>query len=312
MKSKDRRIFPLLTLRPFEAAARFRSMSAAARELGVTQPAVSRHLDALDAALGQPVFRRSPKGLELTEVGHILLKSVTETLSTLDETVAQIREPHRDRTIWLAMNTGLAHFWLSPRLAKLRSALPNVYLRLLQTDRDDELSTGDYDLAIRFGNGRWKNCTSSKLLAEIVVPVSANEYLRTDDLLRKTRTSTSLTKAKLLHLDQAGSRWLTWPMWFEHQGLRGQTEPPPLTYSAYPLLLQAAVAGEGVALGWYGLVDNLLKSGDLVAVGDVVRRDTHGYFLCKPSGRSMTATKERLVARLANWIATEFKEVDSH
>lgn len=308
MALQKKPIFPLLALRPFEAAARHRSMSAAARELGVTQPAVSRHLNTLELALGQPVFRRSPRGLELTESGQKLLGTVSEILSSLDETVEQIRAPHRDRTIWLAMNTGLAQLWLSPRLARLRKALPNVYLRLLQTDRDDELNTGDYDLAIRFGNGRWKNCTSTKMLSEIVVPVCSTAYLREDRELRKSRSPASLARSKLLHLDQSGSRWLTWPTWFEKQGVDAGTEPPPLMYSAYPLLLQAAMAGEGVALGWLGLVDNLLKKGELIAVGDVVRRDTHGYFLCRPLHRPMTAAKDRLIAKVANWIAAEFKE----
>jgi DNA-binding transcriptional LysR family regulator len=309
MTPPKKRPLPLPSLRPFAAAARHRSMSAAARELGITQPAVSRHLHMLELALGKPVFLRSPRGLELTESGQRLLDTAGPMLAALDATVEEIRAPHRDRTIFLAMNSGLAQLWLSPRLARFRKAFPNVYLRLMQTDRDEDLLAGDYDLAIRFGNGRWRNCSAAKMLSEIVVPVCAKDYLARDAQLRKARTPAALARARLLHLDQSSSRWLTWPLWFEKQGIEAGQEPPDLLYSAYPLLLQAATDGEGVALGWIGLVDGLLKKGTLVAVGDVVRRDTHGYFLCRPAQRSLSAAKEKLVQQVQDWIAAEFKQI---
>ena len=293
---------PLSTLRAFEAAARLGSMSAAARELKVSQPAISRSLLHLEGDLGQPLFRRNPQGLVLTDAGRMLQRALDAGLATLSEAADAIRAPDRDRTVWLAANSGFAQQWLAGRLADLRTALPNLYLRLTTSDRDEELDAGDYDLAVRFGTGQWRGSSCIKLLPERVMPVCSPAYLAKHRKLAEARSPAALRHEHLLHLEESSSRWLTWASWFAAQGIQAPLERPALTYASYPLLLQAALAGEGVALGWQALIERQLADGSLVPLLPPLQRDSHGYFLCRPRGRRLTQAKGFLVDAVAAWI----------
>ncbi len=279
-------------------------MSAAARELGVSQPAISRMLAQLETFLGQPLFQRTRRGLALTDAGRSLQRAVEAAFSTLSEATDGIKAPDRDRTVWLTANSGFAQQWLAMRLPSLRRALPNVFLRLTTSDRDQELDEGDFDLAVRFGTGQWRGCTNRKLLPERVVPVCAPSYLARRRKLAKAPSAAVLAGERLLHLDESSARWLTWASWLSAQGVRTALERPTLLYASYPLLLQAAVAGEGVALGWVELVEDLIREGRLVAFLPPLQRDSHGYFLCQPRHRRMTQAKTYLVDAVASWIVT--------
>jgi DNA-binding transcriptional LysR family regulator len=293
---------PLASLRPFAAAARSGSMSAAARELGVSQPAISRSLAHLETHLGQPLFRRSHRGLTLTDAGRALQLAVESAFGLLSEASDAIRAPDKDRTVWLTANSGFAQQWLAQRLPDLRRALPQVYLRLTTSDRDGELDAGEYDLAVRFGTGQWRGLRSTPLLPERVVPVCAPRYLAKRRRLARAASPAMLAGEHLLHLDESSSRWLTWTSWFAAQGLATRLERPALLYASYPLLLQAALAGEGIALGWQALIERQLQDGSLVPLCRPFQRDSHGYFLCRPRGRRVSQAKGFLVDAVADWI----------
>ena len=294
---------PLASLRPFEAAARLGSMSAAARELGVSQPAISRTLAHLESHFGQPLFRRSHRGLALTDAGRALQRAVEAAFTLLAEASAGIRAPDRDRTVWLTANSGFAQQWLAQRLPELRRAMPQLFLRLTTSDRDEELDAGDYDLVVRFGTGQWPRMRSTQLLPERVMPVCAPRYLAKRRRLAKAASPAVLAGEHLLHLDESSSRWLTWTSWFAAQGLKPRLERPALLYASYPLLLQAALAGEGIALGWQALIERPLADGSLVPLLPPLERDSHGYFLCRPRGRRMSQAKAYLVEAVADWIS---------
>ena len=190
-----------------------------------------------------------------------------------------------------------------PRLAALRAAEPGLFLRLVTSDRDDELDLADCDLAIRFGTGTWPHCRAVRLWDEEVAPVCSPAYLAThSDLGRSDLKAADLVTAQLLHMDEASERWLTWASWFAAQGVTTRLPRPALLYATYPLLLQAVLAGDGVALGWHGLIDDLVAERRLVRLAPSVRRAAHGYYLCRPEGRTLPATTARLVDRVAAWI----------
>ena len=298
---------PMGALRPFEAAARLGSMSAAARELGVSQPAVSRMLAHLESFLGQPLLMRTRRGLTLTDAGLTLQRAVDGAFASLSQATDELKAPDRDRTVWLTANSGFAQQWLALRLPALREALPHVYLRLTTSDRDQELDAGEFDLAVRFGTGQWRGSTSIKLLPERVVPVCAPSYLARHRKLVKAPSVAVLARERLLHLDESSARWLTWASWFAAHGARPTLERPTLLYASYPLLLQAALAGEGVALGWVELVEDLIAEGRLAAILPTLKRDSHGYFLCRPKNRTMTKAKGHLVDLVASWIVAHCK-----
>ncbi len=297
---------PAAALRPFEAAARLGSISAAARELGVTQPAISRHLAQLEADLRQSLFERTARGLRLTDAGRALQAAVAPALGGIAEAAAALRAPDRDRTIRLIANPGFAQQWLAPRLNLLRAAMPNLYLRLTTSDREDDYDDGDFDLAVRFGTGQWKGWNASMLLPEQVTAICAPSYARERPaLLAPGFKPADLLGERLLHMDEISGRWFTWRTWLGSLGVAAAIPPPKLLYASYPLLLQAAVAGEGVALGWGGLIDDLLARNWVVALAASVTRKQHGYFVCYRERRQATLAKQAVVAVLAEWLAAQ-------
>ncbi|HLY58946.1 MAG TPA: LysR substrate-binding domain-containing protein [Stellaceae bacterium] len=308
----DRLLPPVGALRPFEAAARLGSLSAAARALGVTQPAISRRIDGLEAWLGVALFDRSPRGLRLTSAGAVMRDAVAGAFERLEEAVVQLRPQDADRTVTIAAHPGFAQLWLAPRLAALQAALPTGYFRLVATDREDEFDTGGFDLAIRFGAGDWPGWRARKLLPERIVPVCSPSYRVQHPALAEFPVSPkALAKDQLLHMDEISTRWLTWSGWFAAQGITTKLDRPRLVHASYPLLLEAALRGEGVALGWLGLVDAALASGALVALCHPLERPDRGYFLCWREGRTISAAKRRLLERVRTWLVAAVSPVRS-
>jgi LysR family transcriptional regulator, glycine cleavage system transcriptional activator len=289
------RLPPLAALIPFEAAARLGSMSAAARELGISQPAISRHLAGLEADLGQILFIRTRRGLCLTAAGRDFQGVVAPALDQIRQASGRLRPGGRHRTIRIAANFGFAQQWLMPRLPGMRQALPDLFLHLLTSDREEELGQAECDLAIRFGTGAWPGQRAVKLFDEEAFPVCSPDYLARYPALRDG----DLAAVALLHMAAADAGWFTWTSWLAAQGSAIRPERPRLIYPTYPLLLQAALTGEGAALGWRGLVDDLLAEGRLVQLLPGLRRTDRGYFLCLPERPAGAAAPIRAVA---DWI----------
>jgi LysR family transcriptional regulator, glycine cleavage system transcriptional activator len=270
----------MAALIPFEAAARLGSMSAAARELGISQPAISRHLAALEGDLGQVLFIRTRRGLRLTAAGQAYQAAVAPALGQIRDATLRLRPRGAGRSLRLAANFGFAQQWLMPRLPALRRMLPDLVLHLVTSDREEELALADADLSIRFGTGAWPGQRAMKLFDEEAFPVCSPDCLARHPRLGQG----DLAAASLLHMEESNSRWFTWESWLGRPAL-----PRRLIYPTYPLLLQAALAGEGVALGWRGLVDALVAEGRLVQLAPGITRADRGYFLCLPEAASAPA-----------------------
>ena len=293
---------PISALIPFDAAARLGSMSAAARELGISQPAISRHLQLLERDLGQVLFQRNRRGLALTAAGRSYHQAVTAGLDHIGQATQQLRALTGDQTIRLTANFGFTQQWLMPRLARLRAAFPKVLFRLQTSDLDDDLSLGDSDLAIRFGGGQWSGWHSRQLLVEEVFPIAAPAYLAAHPAAaRPGLRPADLPKAHLLHMDEGSQRWLTWAEWLRLNNVTTPPERPRFVYSTYPLLLQATLAGEGISLGWGGLVESLLASGSVVQLLPALRRAQRGYFVTFRQGHPA----EKVLRRITDWFMAE-------
>jgi DNA-binding transcriptional LysR family regulator len=275
----------MTALIPFEAAARLGSMSAAARELGISQPAISRHLAALEGDLGQVLFVRTRRGLRLTSAGLEYQAAVAPALGQIRDATQRLRPGGAARSLRLAANFGFAQQWLMPRLPALRRARPELVLHLLTGDREEELALAEADLSIRFGAGAWPGQRAAKLFAEEAFPVCSPACLARHPAL----ATGDLAAADLLHMAESRSPWFTWESWLAAEGSGLRTPPRRLIYPTYPLLLQAALAGEGVALGWRGLVDELVAEGRLVALRPGIARADRGYFLCLPEAATAAA-----------------------
>ncbi|MBB3231435.1 LysR substrate-binding domain-containing protein [Halomonas stenophila] len=261
-------------LRVFESAARHLSFTAAAKELRSTQSAVSQQVRALEEQLGLRLFDRVYRGVRLTEPGQALFGAVQEGFATIERTIDRLQRRHRNPRLNILTDFSLASYWLLPRLPAFRRQYPHIDVRIMTNQGVFDWQGQEVDIAIVFGDERGLEGVP-RLLDEEVFPVCSAGFLDQhgpiDDLAR-------LGEVPLLTLtaDQ-GQRWMDWPGYFERLGGQAHLAPSELIFNNYPLLVQAAIAGQGVALGWRGLVDDLLERGMLVGLEALSLKTASGY-----------------------------------
>jgi len=275
-----RRLPPLNALRAFEAAARLGSFSAAAHELRVTDSAVSQQVRALERYLGTRLFKRLPRGLLLTELGATYLPVLTAGFDQLSEATLRLRSGGVSGVLTVAALPAFVTGWLLPRLGRFRDRYPRIDL-LLKTSRElADFRREDVDLAIRFSSGTSGGNRSVFLLGETAFPVASPTLLPTHPPLRVP----DLRSLPLLHDVDAHPQqpWMSWPAWFERAGVESPAALPGLKFTDSIVLLGAAVAGLGVALGRTPHIEGLLARGQLVPVTGESWPATWSYRLVAP------------------------------
>ena len=302
----QRRLPPLQSLVFFEAAVRHLSFTAAALELGTSQPAVSQRIGLLEEDLGVPLFKRGHRGVSLTADGLQLFNAVRDSLGGIGEAAASIRARRARQVLTVATDFGFAAYWLMPRLAALRALVPNLDVRIVTTQDPFDIRGEPVDIAIAFGAGQWPGCTAQALFPEIVVPVCSPGFWAAHGL---TGQASDLARLPLLHLESAEPlRWLGWENWLTLHSVARTGESHDLTLNNYPLVIQAAIAGQGLALGWTPLVDELVRNGQLVAACAQPTTTAHGYFLVEPNAQR---TPEP-VQRFRRWMVDECAQALLH
>lgn len=289
---------PLTALVVFEAAARHLSFTRAALELNITQAAVSRQIRSLENNLGVALFTRLHRHIELTGEGVSLLRTVTISLEYLAETVAELRGVETGSHITVITTHAVASFWLIPRLAKFREAFPDSDVRVLATDYEIEQVNETFDVGIRYGSGLWPGLKLRRLGQPEIFPVCSPDYLAEHPF----STLDELLDETLLHQDDFRWDWIDWPIWLAELGVKSNTGKKSLKINSYPLLIQAALAGQGVALGWQYLVDHLLASGSLIRPVDTALLSRHSFFLVTPENKPAS----KRVGDFCSWIEAEF------
>ncbi|MGA9277056.1 LysR substrate-binding domain-containing protein [Ilumatobacter sp.] len=274
----------LQRLAAFDAAARLGSFTAAATELGSTQPAVTRQIRALERSLGLVLFERSANRSRLTPSGRELADAVDAAFTSIEHALSALGE--QNATFVLASPPGFAQLVLVPILDQLHSTLDTEHgndLRLWLYDRDSELEHGEADAMIRIGRGEWSGLDSVALFDEAVVPVATHAFAEEHGLDAHSNPADVLA-APLLHMDAADRPWMSWDDWLDRFDLSLTRSRRGLVSNAYPTIVQQALAGRGVALGWRGVIDRHLEDGLLVVVGPEVTSD-RSYRLAWPMGR---------------------------
>lgn len=280
-----RRLPSLDFLRGFEATARLGSFTLAARELFLTQSALSRQVKALEDALGVPLFERRHRALALTPVGARFHRDVTESLQSIaraaDDATGGVREPG----LTITTTVSFASLWLIPRLPRFRARHPDVEVYVSADDRQVDLARGEVDVAIRY-LGDNAPPEAMRLFGERMLPVVS------PDVAANPRTPlkrvTDLEHHVLLHLDDPEGRvpWLNWPNWLTANGQPGLKPAGSLRFSLYDQVIQATLGGQGVALGRLPMVSELLASGRLVAPFPRRYDSQRGYYtLVAPHAR---------------------------
>lgn len=298
-----RRLPPLAALRAFEAAAAHLSFQKAAAELSVTPTAISHQVRGLENALGQALFRRLTRRLELTPAGLRLSHALREGFDLLEAGVQSLRQ--RSDTVTLTTNTAFAAKWVLPRMAALHAACPGITLRLHASDALVDLARGDADIAIRAGSGHWPDLETLELMPERYAPLCSPQL--------RLNHAQDLPRHKLIHCDWQpnASAPALWSRWFREAGVAPRTKHArpagsDLSFSDETHALLAALAGHGVALLSLTLAAQELKSGALVQpFGPAL--DTGGYFLAVTSGRR----HEAAIDAVWQWIAGEAQRPQS-
>jgi len=265
----------------FEAAGRHMSFTLAARELNVSQAAVSYSVKQMEAALGQALFVRRHRRVELTEAGERFFHDVSIGLAHIRRSVEDIRRERAGNHVTLSASTAFAGLWMLPRLAAFRADHPDIDFRLQTTDKDVDLAAEGIAFGIRRGTGDWVEYESALLAGEEIHAVCAPAYLAA---VTAPEPAADLLAHKLIHLDEPFRPAPTWTDWFAGQGIAYTDKGDGLRLNDYALVVQAALEGEGIALGWRHLTDDLVARGLLVRPVAESLRTAFGYYVIWPRG----------------------------
>jgi LysR family transcriptional regulator, glycine cleavage system transcriptional activator len=302
-----RRLPPLNALRAFEAAARHMSFSKAAEELNVTPAAISQQIRALEDIAGVKLFRRLTRSLLLTDAGQIALPAMTEGLDRLAEGYRAMRRQEEAGVLTVSVAPSLGAKWLVPRLERFRARHPEFDIRIDASDRLVDFHRGDVDLAIRYGAGEYEGLTAHCLMSEFAAPVCSPALMQGAHQLRRP--------ADLRHHTLLHSQWRmqhafapNWRMWLKAAGLTDIDAEHGPRFSEDNLVIQAAIAGQGVALVGQAVAAADLRAGLLVHPFGPPTRERHAYcyYVVYPDA---DADRPKVRA-FTNWVLEEAMEIE--
>lgn len=287
------RLPPLNALRAFEAAARHLSFSQAAEELHVTQAAISHQVKQLETHLRLPLFRRSARGVKLTEAGQALLPVLREAFDAIAATVDRLGETRNVGALTVSLRPYFAVKWLAPRLTRFWQAWPQIALRLNHTTKTASFRGDEIDIAVWWGTGDWGGVESERLLRCDLTPVCSPSLVQGPYPLN---SPWALRWHTLLHEETDED----WRRWLALAGVADLKPRKQLFIDDTNVRLETALKGQGVALTGRTLVEDDLAAGRLVAPF-AIDLERYGYFLVYPKG----ALAQPRIKAFRDWILAE-------
>jgi len=298
----DRQRTPRLSLdllRGFRSAARHLSFTHAARELFVTQSAISHQIKTLEEQIGRPLFRRVNRALELTETGAELYRAIDEALTLIDNATQRASGPWR--TLSVTTTVALASTWLVPRLTRFAELHPEIDLRVVASNDSIDLKRDFIDVAIRFATLDMEPQTADKLFDYRQFPVCAPALASSRQ--RPLRVPADLARHVLLDFETIlyGRPWYDWGRWFDAMKPQSIKGAGWLRFSHYAQVIEAAKKGTGVAVGKWPHLSEHLHEGVLVApLGAAGSAVVGGFYLeVLESARGVAAEA------FVTWLRTE-------
>lgn len=254
----------LRSLQAFEAAARHGSFTGAAAELGVTATAVGQLVRSLEDWIGRPVFRRSRSGKErlgVTEEANIALEDIARGLDALEEGLRRLSGPKARAAVLVTASQALVANWLIFRLERFNHRHRGIDVRLDVSDRLLDMTNGEADVGVRCGLGEWKGLRAAKLMNEDVIAVASPSVVppNSKSLVGWLGDQTLIDDAT----PHRGADFPSWSDWLSHVGASSSSTRRTLKINATSAVVQAAVAGQGIALVRRTLVANELSTGRL-------------------------------------------------
>jgi LysR family glycine cleavage system transcriptional activator len=300
-----RRLVALPGLRAFEAVARLGSVREAAEELHVTPGAVSQQVKALEAEIGAALVQRQGTGLVLTRMGQEVKDDLTAAFRLLGRVSDRMRRGLKGLSLRLRIeDPALAANWLLTRLQRYRARTDSVDVVLETATSWAQMEPEAFDFDIRFGLGDWPGVTAHRLFADEVYPVFSPRVLERHALAEPG----DLKHHTLLHLDWTGQPviWPDWPAWLRAAGIEDVDTSRGIHFTDFALCLQAAVAGQGVALGTTGAVADLLADGRLLCPFEKSIVTPFAYYIVhRPD-----VLKRPEAQSFLNWILEEAKATE--
>ena len=287
---------PLDAIRGFVAVARRMSITLAAKDLCLTQSAVSRQIQSLEEHLGAPLLIRKHRAIALTAEGEQLLHLASPWLDRLSDYSESLKQRGRLRPVTITALISVTSLWLLPRLGAFQKGHPNIDVRMSANNRVMNLQQEGIDLAIRYAREGDVPRGAVRLFGEKVLPVASKAVAA-----RAFNNPAALLDEVLLEFDEGALPWLRWSEWLI---AAGQPDAKPKAYlhlNQYDQVVQAAIDGHGIALGRVALVLPMLKDGRLVALADHgFGNSDYAYWLIDES-----PTPRGEVLEFRNWLIKE-------
>ncbi|WP_256376859.1 LysR substrate-binding domain-containing protein [Diaphorobacter sp. HDW4A] len=297
--------------RSFVAVGRRMSITQAAEDLFVTQSAVSRQVRHLKEAIGASLLVRGHRSIQFTPAGERLFQSADNSLRQLQDVLEMLDAKQQRKTVKITASIGFTALWLLPRLIRFQQQCPDVDVRVAAGTKIVSMNTPGIDLAIRYCTLRDVPKGALRLFGETLVPV-AHPSLK----VQRLNTPGQLTKQVLLEFDLPGRPWLHWHGWCAARSIELPRDQRMQHYNQYDQVIQAAMAGQGIAIGRHELITPMLLDGRLAAIGAMdVGLSPFSYWLVKfaesrSKGSGDAGSADALVRFIA-WIEQEAKDQGS-
>ena len=252
---------PLASLLPFEAAARLESFTMAAEELHLTQAAVSRQIRALEDDLSLQLFERRNRAVHLTEAGRDFARVVSGALESMAAHAGHLRAENRTGEVVFFSQLCEAFYWVMPRLSEFHQRHPEIEVRVAASANPLTEASGHFDVALQTSNRASGSHPLVFTVPDEVFPLCSPAYLAG----RKPPLDLAeLSDHHLLHHKAYPQDWIEWDGWLERLGLNLRVGHRGSVYDSYPVMIQAAVEGHGITLGWRSTMERIIEAGALV------------------------------------------------
>lgn len=297
------RLPSLELIRGFVAVGRRMSITLAAQDLCVTQSAVSRQIHALEEQLGVKLLVRGHRAIHFTAEGERLFRSADGAVQQMQDVVGEISTGGVPRPVTLSASIGFTGLWLLPRLSRFQQRHPGVDVRVSANNGLVDLRRDGIDLAIRYTSPALAPNGATRLFGESIAPV-AHPSLG----LKTLRLERAFAQHALLEFDDARHQWLQWPGWFAAHGMAPVKPHGVLHFNQYDQVIQAALAGHGIALGRLELIQPLLATHQLIQLAPALEASetSHAYWLIHGEDEPRDAVRQ-----VAAWIESESKTGDA-
>jgi LysR family transcriptional regulator, glycine cleavage system transcriptional activator len=290
-------------LRAFEAAARHLSFTKAAEELNVTQTAISHQIKRLEEELGLKLFVRQNRSLALTAEARDYLPGIRAAFQDLRLATERLKRKENANMLVVSTLTSFAAKWLMPRLSKFQQLHPAIDVRVTTSTELTDFARDGVDVGIRYGHGKWHGLRSDWLMTEEMFPVCSPALLQGTHPIRKPE---DLKHHTLLYTSNDMED--DWRQWLTAAHVPADIlKQPALTFDMIFMTVQAAIDGQGVAIGRSAFVEGDLAAGRLVAPFDVKLPVDVGFYLVSPEDAADTPK----IAAFRDWLIATAKR-DKH